>query len=136
MQSPSPPSNVELALRYIAAIEAGATGETLAAFFTPDVVITEMPNRLNPAGALSELPAILAAAERGQMLMKDQRYEVRSAIGHEEHGAVELEWSGTIAVPGGPMARGTRMRGHVAVFLEFRDGKIAAQRHYDCYDPF
>jgi ketosteroid isomerase-like protein len=28
------------------------------------------------------------------------------------------------------------MRAHIAAFLEFRDGKIVAQRNYDCYEPF
>jgi ketosteroid isomerase-like protein len=28
------------------------------------------------------------------------------------------------------------MRAHIAAFLEFRDGRIVAQRNYDCYEPF
>jgi len=31
---------------------------------------------------------------------------------------------------------GGTMRAHVAIFLEFRNGKIVAQRHYDCYEPW
>src|SRR6185503_12849371 len=58
-------ANLDFARRYIAAIEAGATGDALAPFFTPDVVITEFPNRFSPNGRTSDLPAALAAAERG-----------------------------------------------------------------------
>jgi ketosteroid isomerase-like protein len=28
------------------------------------------------------------------------------------------------------------MRAHFAVFIELRDGKIAEQRNYDCFEPF
>jgi hypothetical protein len=34
------------------------------------------------------------------------------------------------------LAPGTGMRAFVAMFLTFRDGKIATQRNYDCYSPF
>ena len=129
-------SNADRARRYIAAIESGATGDALAAFFTPDVVITELPNRFKPNGARSELPAILAAALRGQELMKDQCYEILSLIADGDRVALELDWRGTVAVPLGLLTPGTVMRDHVAVFLEFRDGRIATQRHYDCYEPF
>jgi hypothetical protein len=30
----------------------------------------------------------------------------------------------------------SEMKAFVAMFLTFRDGKIAAQRNYDCYPPF
>jgi ketosteroid isomerase-like protein len=128
--------NLELARRYIAAIEWGATGEALAAFFTPDVVVTELPNRLKPAGARSDLPTLLAAAERGRAMMRDQRYRVVSAMADGDRVALEIDWTGTVAVDVGPLAAGTEMRDHVAVFLEIRDGRIAAQRHYDCYEAF
>lgn len=40
--------NVDLARRYLTAIERGATGDDLAAFFAPNVVQQEFPNRLMP----------------------------------------------------------------------------------------
>jgi ketosteroid isomerase-like protein len=33
-------------------------------------------------------------------------------------------------------AAGGEMRAYFAVFFEFRDGKIVAQRNYDCFDPW
>ena len=128
--------NLDTARRYIAALEAGVTGDALAAFFTPDVVITELPNRFRPTGGRSELPAILEAAERGQRVMRRQRYEILSIVGDGDRVALELDWTGVLAVPVGTLQPGAEMRDHVAVFLEYRDGLIAAQRHYDCYEAF
>jgi len=28
------------------------------------------------------------------------------------------------------------MRDHAAIFLHFRDGRIARQSHYDCFEPW
>jgi len=47
------PTNIEIARVYIKAIENGATGDALAKFFTPDVVLQEMPNRVAPHGSVS-----------------------------------------------------------------------------------
>jgi ketosteroid isomerase-like protein len=49
---------------------------------------------------------------------------------------MEVLWTGTLAVPGGSPATGGTMRVHFALFMDFRDGKIAAQRNYDCFDPW
>jgi ketosteroid isomerase-like protein len=50
--------------------------------------------------------------------------------------AVELEWSGILAVPVMNLPAGSEMKAFVAMFLTFRDGKIVSQRNYDCYPPF
>jgi ketosteroid isomerase-like protein len=50
--------------------------------------------------------------------------------------ALEVRWSGTLAVPVGSFPAGGEMRARFAVFLDFRDGKIVAQRNYDCFEPF
>jgi hypothetical protein len=33
------------------------------------------------------------------------------------------------------LAPGTGMKASIATFLMFRDGRIVAQRNYDCYPP-
>jgi hypothetical protein len=47
-----------------------------------------------------------------------------------------LNWSGLefwLSVMG--LVPGIRMKAFVAAFLTFRDGKIVAQRNYDCHPP-
>jgi ketosteroid isomerase-like protein len=127
---------LELTRRYFAALEAGATGEALAAFYAPEVVQEEFPNRLNPRGARRDLAAVLDAAERGQKVMASQRYEIIHAVADGNCVAVEFRWSGPLAIPVGPLPAGAEMRGRFACFLEFRAGRIVAQRNYDCFDPW
>ena len=49
---------------------------------------------------------------------------------------LEVIWTGTRAVPVATLPAGAQMRARFAVFLEFRDGRIVAQRNYDCFDPW
>ena len=133
--SPHAP-NLATALRYLAVLESGALGPDLAAFFTPDVVQTEYPNRLVPAGAVRDLAALLDGAVRGQQVISAQRFEVRHAVASGDDVALEVLWSGTLAVPIGALAAGDVMRAHFGVFLTFRDGRIASQRTYDCFEAF
>src|SRR5687767_14126394 len=98
--------NIATARRYLAAIEAGATGDALAVFFTPDVVQVELPNRLVPNGVRRDLAAILDGAERGQRVMAAQRFEVRNAIASGDRVALEVVWTGTLRVPLGSLPAG------------------------------
>jgi ketosteroid isomerase-like protein len=122
--------------RYLQAIESGATGDALAAFFAADVVQEEFPNRLRPKGGRADLAAMLAAALRGRSLMASQRYEVLNAVCSGDQVALEIQWSGTLAVAAVGLPAGGQMSARCAVFLEFRDGKIVRQRNYDCFDPW
>lgn len=126
----------ELAQRYFAALEADATGEALAAWYDPEVVQEEYPDRLVPAGARRDLAGILRAAERGQGVIVGHRYEPLGLVADGDRVAVEFAWSGTLAVPVGGLPAGSVMRGRFASFLEYRDGRIVSQRSYDCFDPW
>lgn len=128
--------NAEIAREYLQAIEAGATGEKLARFFDPEVVLEEFPNRLSPQGRRSGLAQALEAAERGQKVLAGQSYEIHNAIENGERLALEVTWIGTLKIPVQNLPTGSQMRARFAVFFEFRNGKILAQRNYDCFDPW
>jgi ketosteroid isomerase-like protein len=121
---------------YFAAVAAGARGDALAAFYQPDAIQDELPNRLNPHGARRDVGQILAAADRGAGSVRDQRYQVLSAIADGDRVATEVSWSATLAMALGPLPEGFVMKARFAVFFELRDGRIAAQRNYDCFDPW
>lgn len=128
--------NIETARRYLEAIEKGVGFEELAEFFAPDVIQREYPNRLMPNGARRDLAQLREAGERGQKVVASQRYEVRGAVASGDVVALEVDWAATLKVGVGTIPAGGQMRAHFAVFLEFRDGRIVAQRNYDCYEPF
>ena len=129
-------TNLDTARQYLRAIQNGAIGDALAHFFAPDVVQEEFPNRIVPAGKRRNLAAMLEGAERGQKVLSDQRFEIRSAIATADRVILEVLWVGTLAIPFGTIPIGGEMRAYSAMFLEFRDGKIAAQRNYDCFEAW
>ena len=126
--------NLALAREYVAALERGEAGESMKRFFTPDFQQIEYPNRLNAKGQQSDLASVVERSERGSKMMKSQRYEIENAVADGDSVAMEVRWTGVLAtpVPGLP----AEMRANFAFFLDFRDGKIARQRNYDCFDPW
>jgi ketosteroid isomerase-like protein len=128
--------NITIARRYLEALENGVGGEALAEFFTKDVVQEEFPNRLSPIGAHRDLSGILEAARKGKKVMRAQKFDVLSSIADGDMVAMEVFWSGYLAVPVDSLPADSEMRAHFSVWLEFRDGKICRQHNYDCFDPW
>jgi len=128
--------NVALVRRYLEAIEQGRSFEEMTEFYTPDVVQHEYPNRLVPDGARRDLEQLREAWKRGRQGVESQRYEVRNVIASGDRVALEVIWTAKFKVPLGTLPAGGEMRAHFGVFFDFRDGRIAAQRNYDCFDPF
>ena len=128
--------NLETIRRYFAAIEKGASSEEMAEFFTPDIVQIEFPNRLVVNGAQRDLAQLREASVRGRKVVEGQKYEIRNAVTSGNKVALEVEWTATVKVPVGTIPAGGQMRAHFGVFLELRDGRIARQHNYDCFEPF
>jgi ketosteroid isomerase-like protein len=121
---------------FIAAVEGGAVGEELAAFYHPDVVQEEYPNRLTPMGVQRTLEDILAGAEAGQKLMSRQIFDIHTLTEVGDRVILEITWMGYPNVPVGQLRAGEPMRARFAQVIEFEDGLIIRQRNYDCFDPF
>ena len=128
--------NLEIATRYLSRLSAGAGPDELDAFFAPDVVQEEFPNRLLPNGATRDLGAMKEGRVRGQALLKAESFEVLNAVASGDHVALEVVWTGTIRQPAGPFVADQRLRARFALFMQFRDGRIVRQRNYDCFDPW
>ncbi len=132
---PTDHPNLDTARRYLDAVERGVDGAALAEFFAPDVRQEEFPNRLVPTGARRNLTGLLDAAARGKRAVSAQRFEVRNAVVDGDRVALELLWSGTLAVALGSLPSGGTQCAHFAVFLDFHDRKIVRQRNRDCFEP-
>ena len=127
--------NISIAPEYLKAIEENADFTRIEQYYTEDVVQIEFPNRLVAKGARRNLSQLREAAVRGRNVVASQKYEVLSAIGDGNLVALEVKWSAALKVAVGSLEAGDEMNAHFAVFLEFRDGKIAEQRNYDCFEP-
>jgi ketosteroid isomerase-like protein len=128
--------NLSRARQYLQAVESGESFETVAGFYAPDVVIQEFPNRISPQGRVRRAHEARMAFDLGRQILQTQSYKVRRMLEAGDEVAIELEWSGTLAVPVMNLPAASEMKAFVAIFLTFRDGKIVSQRSYDCYPPF
>lgn len=128
--------NILLVREYLQALADGEAGESLGRFFTEDAVQIELPNKLNPAGGRSDLATMKKRSEEGKHILKRQRYTLKSAVADGDNMAVEAEWVGVLAIPLGNLPEGYEMKAHFAMFFEFKNGRIAVQRNYDCFEPW
>jgi ketosteroid isomerase-like protein len=127
--------NLEIVRSYFLAMQ--RSPGSVAEFYHPDVVQEEFPNRFLPNGARRGLKELGEAAARGRKVMASQEFEVLSMLADGDTVVVESEWTGTLAVPlGNETPAGTLMRARFAQFFQLQDGKIVAQRNYDCFYPW
>lgn len=128
--------NLEVIRSYLDDLASGVTGDGLAAYFTPDAVQVEYPNRLNPSGGKSDLATLLVRAEQGQRILRQQSYKITSELVQGDQIAIEAEWTGVLAIAIGTLAPGAQMKAHFAMFFGLKNGKIHSQRNYDCFQPW
>jgi len=129
-------NTLAVAHEYLAALENGEAGDALRRFFTSDFVQIEYPNALNPKGQRSDLAEVVTRSEKGRQILRSQRYAIENAVASDDSVALEVEWTGVLAIPLAGLPAGGEMHAHFGVFLDFRDGKIARQRNYDCFEPW
>ena len=130
-----PESNLAKAQLYLKIVESGEFSE-LSDLFGPGAVVEQLPNRIYPNGARATVPEMAASFEKGRKLFSSQKYEIKNAVANGDTLALDVLWSGKLAVAFGNLQVGSFMRAHSAMFLNFRDGKIVAQRNYDCFEPW
>ncbi len=127
--------NLARASAYLAALESGDI-DTALSYLAADVIQEEFPNRLVPDGARRSLAELREGAERGKTIMAAQRYVIVNHVSEGDRVALEVQWTGTLAIPLGTLSAGDDMLARFGVFLTFRDGLIIRQHNYDCFDPW
>lgn len=110
--------------------------EATFALLAPDAVHTEWPNTLKPNGSRRDVEQMRAGFVRGKALLSAQSYTITRMVTEGDAVMVEAVWTGTLAAPLATLAAGNEMRAHCAMAFMLRDGRIAAQSNYDCFDPF
>ena len=66
----------------------------------------ELPNRLNPNGRESDLANAVERSKQGKTVLRQQRYEIVSALAQDNRVAFEVQWTGVLAIPlGTPRSR-------------------------------
>jgi ketosteroid isomerase-like protein len=127
--------NLEVVRRYLKSVENGAFSD-VSPLFAPDVVMEQLPNRIYPQGLRATISQMARAFEKGRKLLSSQTYEIKNAVTNGDSVAVEVLWTGTLAVSFGALTAGSFMRCHSSMFFEFKNGKICSQRNYDCFEPW
>lgn len=115
-----PAENLAAARRYIKAIACGARGDEIAPFFATEAVVEIFPSRFFPNGSREGLAGVRAAADRGNKAMSLQKYEIKSALSSGDTVALEIVWTGTLALPFQSKPAGAHMRAHFAGFCNSR----------------
>ena len=128
-------ANFEKVQRYLKSIEDGNFAY-IAELFAASAVMEQLPNRIYPNGIRSGVSRMADAFEKGRKLLSRQSYEITSHVLNGERVALEVLWTGKLAVAFGSLAAGSEMRARSAMFFEFKDGKIISQRNYDCFEPW
>ncbi len=126
-------TNLQTARLYLKSLEDGISPTK---FFAPDVIMEQLPNRIYPKGLRAGAAEMAVGFEKGKKLLSGQSYEVKRAVENGNIVALEVLWTGRLAVGFGSLQAGSEMRAHSAMFLEFQDGKIISQRNYDCFEPW
>ena len=126
---------IDIVRRYLKAVEDGSFAD-VDQFIASDVVMEQLPNRIYPQGLRAERSRMAESFAKGRKLLSSQTYEIKNATAEDNKVAVEVLWTGTLAVGFGNLSPGAQMRCHSAMFFEFREGRIAVQRNYDCFEPW
>lgn len=112
-----------------------STTEGLREFYADYLVWQEMPHQFAPAGRTLGFAGMQAALMEGKRLMAEQHYVLDNVVTGEEVAALQISWEMTLGQNLGQLAAGAKLRGKLAIFMVFEQGKIIRQTDYICYDP-
>jgi ketosteroid isomerase-like protein len=126
---------VKAARGLFAAIEAKDPAKLLS-FYAENAVQVEHPNRLKPKGDRRSPERMVADLGRGKQILREEHYELIEATASGDQVALQVKWTGVLAVPVGSLQAGDTMICESGIFLKFQGDKIVEQHNYDCFEPF
>jgi ketosteroid isomerase-like protein len=120
--------------RYLALIsDPTADLEAIEALLDADMRFVERPNLVSPRGSERDREQLLASVAVGRELLRDQRFEVVDHVVEGDRVASRVVWTGTLAVAAPPFAAGSELRADSSMHFTLRDGRIAHQENFDCF---
>jgi ketosteroid isomerase-like protein len=127
--------NIETVRAYLRAIESFDV-EQMGVLLDNGVVQTEYPNKLYAKGQVRGREVMMRDLPRGQKVLRSQAYPIETVFGSGDKVVVETRWEGILNVPLGRLQPGDAMVAHIAMIFTLKDGRIVAQKNYDCYEDF
>jgi hypothetical protein len=88
---------------------------------------------VSPRGSERDRGQVLASVEVGRQLLRDQHFEVVDHVADGDRVASRVVWTGTLAVEAPPFAAGSQLRADSSMHFMLRDGCIARQENFDCF---
>lgn len=126
---------VKAARSLLAAIERGDRAALLG-LYAENAVQVEHPNRLKPKGDRRALAKMIEDLARGKQILREEHYDVVEATAAGDQVALQVKWTGVVAVPVGALLPGDEMVCESGIFLKFQGEKIVEQHNYDCFEDF
>jgi len=126
---------IDIVRAYFRGIEKGDLDAVLSCYWD-DTIQIEWPNRLKAKGDRRSISQLAADFAKGKALLSRQSYELAKFAETANYVSVEVLWRGTLAIPLGKLAAGDEMIAHSSIAFDFKDGRIIAQRNYDCFEEF
>ena len=123
------------ARRLLAAIETGDEA-ALRAIYAENVVQIEHPNRLKPKGDRRQLGKMMADLARGKAMLRSEHYDVLEATAAGDVVALQVKWTGIVAIAVGALQPGDSMICESGIFLKFQGDRVIEQHNYDCFEDF
>jgi ketosteroid isomerase-like protein len=127
--------NEQLIRDLYVAVERDEMADDPMSYWHADAEQVEYPSLLRPGGHTRDLAGIVAGAQAGRALIREQHYDIHTVIEQDDRLAVQFTWRGTLAIDAAGMIAGSELVAHIAAFYEMRDGRILRQSSYDCYEP-
>lgn len=128
-------SHLDLIIDLQRDLSQGVTPDTIRSYFHPYAVQIEHPSLMRPKGHQRPLEEIVDGAELGSRMIQRQTFQIDNIVEQGDQVALQLTWSATTAMDLPGLPSGSELVAHVAMFYEFRDGRIMRLTSYDCYEP-
>ncbi len=107
-----------------------------SALCADNAVQVEHPNALKPKGDRRAPAKMAEDLARGKKILREEHYEVLRAAVSGDIVAVQVKWTGTVAIDIGALRAGDSMICDSGIFFRFQDDKIIEQHNYDCFEEF